>query len=94
MWGTNVGGGWYACLDKASSVGRMSGDVGTLRKCEVKTLMTSGHTAFQVHNSWYGQAEIGRSSWEGLITRRLRFVVHAAGLLHSMVLHDEVWSGL
>ena len=36
----------------------------------MKTLATSGHTAFQVHRSWYGQAGIGRSSWEGLSTGR------------------------
>ena len=35
---------------------------------------------------------IGRSSWKCLTrdaTRRLRFVVHAAGWLHSMVLHGR-----
>ena len=53
---------WMVCMrDKAKRVGRMSGDAGALRicevlhllrKCELKKLMTSGHTAFQVHSSW------------------------------------------
>ena len=51
--------------DKAMWAGRMSGDAGAIRKCEVKTLMTSGHSAFQVHSSWYGRPEFGRSSWKG-----------------------------
>ena len=44
---------WMVCMrDKARRVGRMTGDAGAHRKCEVKTLLTSGHTAFQVHSSW------------------------------------------
>ena len=32
-------------------VGRMLGDAGALPECEVKTLMTPDHTAFQVRSS-------------------------------------------
>ena len=46
----------------------MSGDAGELLKCEVKTLMTLGHTAIQVHCSGLGRAGIGRSSRDGLST--------------------------
>ena len=54
--GLGVGHGWrwwIVCMrDKARRVGRMSRDAGALRKCEGKTLMISGHTAFEVHSSW------------------------------------------
>ena len=56
--------------------------------------MIPDHTTIQVRSSGYGQAGIGRSSWKGLTrdaTRRLRFIVHAAGWLHSMVLHRRHW---
>ena len=55
--------------------------------------MIPDHTTIQVRSSGYGRAGIGRSSWKGLTrdaTRRLRFVVHAAGWLHSMVLHGRI----
>ena len=38
--------------------------------CDVKTLMTPYHTAFQVSNFGWGQAGVGRSSGEGLNTGR------------------------
>ena len=54
--GLGVGYGWrwrMACMrEKARRVGRMTGEAGPLRKCEVNTLMTSGHTAFHVLSSW------------------------------------------
>ena len=37
---------------QARRVGRMSGDARALRKREVKTLVSSGHSAFLVHSSW------------------------------------------
>ena len=55
--------------------------------------MIPDHTTIQVRISGKGQAGIGRFSWKGLTryaTRRLRFVVHAAGWLHSMVLHRRM----
>ena len=54
--------------------------------------MIPDHTTIQVRSSGYGRVGIGRFSWKGLTrdaTRRLRFVVHAAGWLHSMVLHGR-----
>ena len=48
----------------------MSGDAGALPECEVKTLLTPNHTAFQVHISGLGRAGIGRSFWEGINTER------------------------
>ena len=42
------------------------------------TLMTHDHTAVQVSSSGYGRAGIGRSSWKGDATKRLRFFVIAA----------------
>ena len=54
--------------------------------------MIFDHTTIQVRSTGYGRAGIGRSSWKGLTrdaTRRLRFVVHAAVWLHSMVLHGR-----
>ena len=58
--------------------------------------MIPDHTTIQVRSSGYGRAGIGRSSWKGLTrdaTRRLRFVVHAADWLHSMVLHGRLSYG-
>ena len=55
--------------------------------------MIQDHTTIQVRSSGEGRARIGRSSWKGLArdaTRRFRFVVHAAGWLHSMVLHGRL----
>ena len=54
--------------------------------------MIPDHTTIQVRSSWQGRAGIGRSSWKGLTrdaARRLRFVVNAAGWLHSMVIHGR-----
>ena len=81
-----------ACMrEKAGVVGSMSEDVGALAECEGKALMTSDYTGFQVCCSGYFGAGIGRSSWEDLSTgcreKAPRFIVHAAGWLHSMVLH-------
>ena len=73
-------------------VGRMSGDAGAFPECVGNTLITPDSTIIQVRSSGYGRAGIGRSYWKGLTrdaTRRLRFVVHAAGWLHSMVLHGR-----
>ena len=76
-------------------VGRMSGDAGAFPECVGNTLITPDRTTIQVRISWQGRVGIGRSSWKGLTrdaTRRLRFVVHAAGWLHSMVLHGRIRS--
>ena len=73
-------------------VGRMSGYAGAFSECVGNTLTTPDRTSIQVRSSRYGRAGIGRSSWNGLTrnaTRRLRFVVRAAGWLHSMVLHGH-----
>ena len=73
-------------------VGRMSGDAGAFPECVVNTLITPARTTIQVRCSGYGRAGIGRFFWKGLArdaTRRLRFVVHAAGWLHSMVIHGR-----
>ena len=73
-------------------VARMSGDAGAFPECVGNTLITPDRTTIQVRSSGYGRAGIGRSSWKCLTrdaTRRLRFVVHAAGWLHSMVLHGR-----
>ena len=72
-------------------VGRMSGDAGEFPVCGEYTddTLTYHHPGAQF---WVGSAGIGRSSWKDLTrdaTRRLRFVVHAAGWLHSMVLHGR-----
>ena len=72
--------------------GRMTGDAGEFPVCVGNTLITPDRTTIQVRSSGYGRAGIGRSSWKGLTrdaTRRLRFVVHAAGWLHCMVLHGR-----
>ena len=56
-------------------------------------MITPDRTTIQVRSSGLGRAGIGRSSWKGLsryAMRRLRFVVHAAGWLHSMVLHGHI----
>ena len=48
------------------------------------TLITPDRTTIQVRSSGYGRVGIGRSFWKGITrdaTRRLRFVVHAAGWL-------------
>ena len=71
-------------------VGRMLEDAGTLPECEVKILMTHDYTTTQVCSSGYSQARICWSSDKTLTqdaTRRLRFIVHAAGWLQSMVYH-------
>ena len=55
-------------------VGRMSGDAGSFPECVGNTLMSPDRTTIQVRRN---------------ATRRLRFVVHAVGWLHSMVLHGR-----
>ena len=75
----NTGGGGLGC---------MSRDTGAHSVCEVKTL-TPDLTTCQVRRFEQGQAGICRSSGEGLNMRRHRFVVHAAGWLHSMVHHGR-----
>ena len=67
----------------------MSGEAGALPEYEVKALMASDHTAFQMRLSGSGRAGISRTSGDGLNTARLRFVIHAAGWLLSMVLHGR-----
>ena len=70
----------------------MSGDAGALSECEVKTLMTPDHTAFQLRSSGKGQTGIGRSSWKAIsqdATRRLQLIDHAADWLHSMVFNGR-----
>ena len=77
---------------QSQMVGRMSGDAGAFPECVWNTLITPDRTTVQVRYSGWGRAGIGRSSWKGLTrdaTRRLRFVVHAAGWLLSMVLHGR-----
>ena len=51
--------------------------------------MSPDHTAVKLRRSGQGRARIGRSLWKGLNTRRLQFVVHADGWLHSMVLNGR-----
>ena len=73
-------------------VGRMSGDAGAFPECVGNTLITPDRTTIQVRSSGYGRAGIGRSSWKDLTRdtmRRIRFIVHAAGWLHSMVIHGH-----
>ena len=79
--------------DKAKGVGGMSIVDGGLPECEVKILMTPYHTPPSMC------AALGRVEPElvGLprkavaldATRRPRFIVHAAGWLHSMVIHGQ-----
>ena len=59
-------GGWHACVLMPG----LFGETGELPECEMKTLMTSDQTVYHVHTSGYGQAGIGRSTLEGLNTRR------------------------
>ena len=73
-------------------VGRMSGDAGAFPECVGNTLITPDRTTILVRCSGKGRVGIGRFSWKGLArdaTRRLWFVVHAAGWLHSMVIHGR-----
>ena len=44
-------GGWQARRKKPRRIVCMSKDAGVLPECEVKTMMTPNHTAFQVHSS-------------------------------------------
>ena len=60
------GGDWYACGTRPAVVGRMSGVVGALLVCEVKTLMTPDHIAIEVRRYSKGRVGICRSSGEGL----------------------------
>ena len=56
----------------------------------VITLMTPDHTTFQVYSSGRVAPKLVGIFVKALTrdaTRRFRFVVHAAGWLHSMVLH-------
>ena len=48
----------------------MSGNTAAHPECEVKTLMTTVHTAVQVRHSELGLAGIDRSSWKGHTTGR------------------------
>ena len=69
----------------------MSGDAGTLPECDMLTLTTPDPSRC---------ATLGRVEPESIglhgkaltrdATRRFRFVVHAAGWLHSMALHGRV----
>ena len=84
------GGEWYACRTKPSGLVAYLEFAGVLPECQAKTLMTPDHTVVQVRSSGRGLAGIGLSSLNGFsrdATRWLRFVVHAAGWRHSMVLH-------
>ena len=70
--------------------GRMTGDAGARPVCEVETLMSSYHTAFQ--GAAFGRIEpelvelLGNAlTWDA--TRRLQYFVHAVGWLHFLVLH-------
>ena len=47
-------GGWLAYGTKPGGVSRLLIDAGALNECEMKTLMTSDHTAFQVRSSANG----------------------------------------
>ena len=84
-------GGWYACRTKAGGFGRVSRNAGALPKCEVKTLMTNDQ-----HRLPRALGRVKPKSF-GLpceilardASRRLRFVVHAADWLHSVVLHGR-----
>ena len=46
----------------------MLGDVGAVPECEVETLVTLDHSAFQVRSSGYGGVGIVQYSREGLHT--------------------------
>ena len=86
-------GGWQACWANPGGIGHISEDVGTLAECEVETLMIL-NTVIQVRSSENGRAGIGHSSGKGLNTehhKRLQFNVHAASMLHSMVLQLHRW---
>ena len=61
----------------------MSGNAGELFECELKTLITSYHTAFLVRSSWKDQTGIDRLL--GKDSGRIQFIDQATGLLHSMV---------
>ena len=78
--------------DKAKGVGRMSADTGALPECDMNTLMTPVSPPS-------GCAAVGKVEPElfGLLGKALildstvilRFVVHSACWLHSMVLHGR-----
>ena len=88
--GRDGGCGWYAC--RTEGVVRMPGDAGALPECEVKT---HGHPMTPPSLCvTLGRVESELVCLPGKIlaqdaTRRLQFVVDAAGWLHSMVLHGR-----
>ena len=49
--GMDGGGVCCACGMKPGDVGRMTGDAGELPECDMKTLITPDHMAFQVRLS-------------------------------------------
>ena len=90
--GKNAGSGWDGYGTNTLGLGCMPGDAGALFRVRGNTLVTTDNTAIKVRSSGYYRAGIGWSSCEGLkadATRRLRFVVHYTGWLHSMLLHGR-----
>ena len=73
-------------------VGHMSEDAEARPECEVNTPMTPDRIAFWCAAP--GMVEPGFVGFQGKALtrdamRRLRFVVHAAGWLHSVVIHGR-----
>ena len=77
---------------KSQGVGRASGDAEAFPECEVNTLITL--IAPPSRRSALGRVELELVGLHGKAltrdaTRRLQFVVHAAGWQHSTVLHGR-----
>ena len=89
-----MGQGWRWWLaskrDNTGGAVLMWRDADGISKCKVRKLKTPDHTAFQVAAMGWVKSELVRFLGVGTDARkRLRFVVHAAGWLHSMVLHGS-----
>ena len=78
---------------KPGGAGRMSGEAGALRECEVNTLMTpvAPPPSRCAALGWVESELVGLPGMALSLDAmgRLRFVVCAAGWLHSMVLHGR-----
>ena len=68
----------------------MSCDAVALRKCEVNTLMTPASTCTALGRVEPELVGFPGKALEWDATQSLWFIVHAAGLLHSMVLHGRI----
>ena len=70
----------------------MSEDAGVFPECEVNTLITPDRTTVHVRDLGRVESELVGLTAKVLAraaTRRLRFVVHPAGWLHSVVLYGR-----